>query len=344
MPSTSDTAASGLRAPAAHKPQLLTVIGESLVDIIMSGPGLPDQGTDVHPGGSPLNVAVGCSRLGVPTALVTTYATADRHGQLIDRHLAANDVTVINAVSDQTSTATARLDASGAASYTFDISWDIERASRAARAAVQGSTHVHAGSIATILPPGNETVHGLLTEARRRATISYDPNCRPGISPDLAAARRQAERFVAVSDIVKASDEDLAWLYPGTAPETAMQRWLALGPAIVVVTRGSQGPLMLSRCASSRTAAEPVSIADTVGAGDSFMSGLITGLNALSLLGASARDRLTNVGQQDLDRLAAYANRVAAITCSRPGADPPWARELQGMAPAAAPTSSARIR
>lgn len=190
----------------------ITVIGESLVDIIddqRRGNGAPEM----HPGGSPLNVAVGCSRLGLRTKLVTHFAD-DRYGRIIADHLDSNGVESIVGGSEPTSTALASLDAAGAAQYRFSISWDLNGASIPALAAAENSSHVHTGSIATALPPGNKSVMGLFEAARPHATISFDPNCRPAISTDVAAAREQAEGFVTASDIVKASDEDLRWLYP----------------------------------------------------------------------------------------------------------------------------------
>ena len=303
----------------------LTVIGESLVDII-SDPRRADL-SRAHPGGSPLNVAVGAARLDLPTSLVTHFA-ADRHGLLIEEHLQANGVQVINGGSASTSTALATLGPDGAADYAFSISWAINGASLPALAAVKGSIHVHTGSIATVLPPGDQATLGLVEAAREHATISFDPNCRPAISPDVAAARRQAEVFVAASDIVKASDEDLSWLYPDRTPEESLQAWLELGPAVVALTRGAAGPVILSGNGRVEMAAEAITVADTVGAGDSFMAGLISGLAQLGALGAGGRHRLQTLALDQLLALAAYANRAAAITCSRTGANPPRSAEL----------------
>ncbi|MCU1542082.1 MAG: PfkB domain protein [Arthrobacter sp.] len=304
---------------------ILTVIGESLVDII-SDPRRP-AATPAHPGGSPLNVAVGAARLGLKTSLVTHYAE-DRYGLMIEEHLQTNGVRVINGGTTPTSTALATLGHDGAAEYTFAIAWAINGASLPALAAVEGSTHVHTGSIATVLPPGDQATLVLVKAAREHATISYDPNCRPAISADAAAARRQAEAFVAASDIVKASDEDLAWLYPERTPDETLQAWLELGPAIVALTRGASGPVVLSGTGRVEITAEPVTVADTVGAGDSFMAGFISGLAQLEALGAGGRQRLQTLTLDQLHALAAYANRAAAITCTRQGANPPRLAEL----------------
>lgn len=303
----------------------VTVIGESLVDIIRDPHGRTDS--QAHPGGSPLNVAVGTARLGLKTNLVTHYSE-DPYGLMIDEHLQSNGVDVINGGTAPTSTALATLGPDGGAEYTFSITWDINGASLTALAAVEGSTHIHTGSIATVLPPGDLATLTLVESAREHATISFDPNCRPAISPYTAAARQQAETFVAASDIVKASDEDLRWLYPDRTPDETLEAWLALGPAVVALTRGASGPVILSRNARVEMASEAIVVADTVGAGDSFMAGLISGLAQLRALGAEGRERLQNLSQDQLHSLAAYANRAAAITCSRQGASPPRTDEL----------------
>ena len=308
---------------------VLTVIGESLVDIIRDPRG--PAGGQAHPGGSPLNVAVGAARLDLRTILVTHYGL-DPHGLRLEEHLQTNGVQVINGGSAATSTALATLGSDGAAEYAFSITWAISGASLPALAAVKGSTHVHTGSIATVLPPGEQATLALVEAAREHATTSFDPNCRPAISPDAAAARRQAEVFVAASDIVKASDEDLRWLYPDRAPEESLQAWLELGPAVVALTRGASGPVILSGNGRVEMAAEPIRVSDTVGAGDSFMAGLISGLAKLGALGAEGRRQLQTLTLDQLHAVASYANRAAAITCSRKGANPPWSAELGDLA------------
>lgn len=301
----------------------VTVIGEALVDIISDPRQAARQG---HPGGSPLNVAVGAARLGLRTRLLTQYAD-DLHGRMLDEHLRSNGVTVLRSGTAPTSTATATLSPDGAATYAFDISWDIKGTSLPA-AAVPGFAHVHTGSIAAVLAPGNGSTLAFVEAAREHATISYDPNCRPAISPDADAARAQVEQFVASSDVVKASDEDLGWLYPDSTPEHVLEAWLELGPAVVALTRGAAGPVLLARQGRVEMAAESIIVADTVGAGGSFMSGLISGLAQLGALGRGGRQRLHSLTVDQLNALAAYANRAAAITCSRPGANPPDSGEL----------------
>ncbi|MFJ6159188.1 PfkB family carbohydrate kinase [Pseudarthrobacter sp. NPDC092184] len=131
---------------------------------------------------------------------------------------------------------------------------------------------------------------------------------------------------------VKASDEDLRWLYPGRTPDESLAAWLDLGPALVALTRGADGPVILTRQGRVEMPAEPVTVADTVGAGDSFIAALVSGLGQLGALGGDRRTRLHRLSPGELQALAAYANRAAAITCSRPGANPPTTAELGSLA------------
>lgn len=303
---------------------VVTVIGEALVDIVN------DPRRDAvasYPGGSPLNVAIGCSRLDIPTTLVTQYAD-DPHGIMINEHLVSNGVRIVNSGARSTSTAAATLDEGGGAEYTFDLAWDIHPASRAALTAITQSDHVHTGSIATVLAPGSADTYTLIAAARGHATISFDPNCRPSIAPDVVAARALAERFVAVSDFVKASDEDLLWLYPNRTADESLKAWLRLGPAFVVMTRGAAGPVVFTHAGRLEMPAPSITVADTVGAGDSFMSALISGLAQHTTLGEGAKERLRHLTLDELQDVIPYATKAAAITCSRPGADPPSSAEL----------------
>lgn len=309
----------------------VTVIGESLMDIIDD----PHRGTacrQAHPGGSPLNVAVGTARLGLPTSLVTHYDD-DANGLMIEKHLQSNGLAPVRGGAAPTSTATATLGRDGAATYAFDITWDINGAAIPALAVVQASRHVHTGSIAAVLSPGDAAVRNLVESARPHATVSFDPNCRPALTPDREMARRQVEEFVAASDIVKASDEDLRWLYPDRAPEESLVAWLDLGPAVAALTRGADGPVLITCRDRVELPGWRIVVADTVGAGDSFMAALISGLAQLDALGAAARPHLAAISRAELTALAAYANRAAALTCSRPGANPPGMVELGALAP-----------
>jgi fructokinase len=308
------------------------VVGEALVDVLPGGPGR----TRELPGGSPANVALGLARLGHPVRFATRLGD-DRFGALVAGRLRASGVELLPGSVDDaaTSTATAVLDAAGAATYTFDLRW---RLTERAAAAVTGSApaHLHTGSIAGSLPPGADTVAGLVRAARAAGTVSYDPNPRPALLGPPGAERDRVERLVAAADVVKASDEDLAWLYPGQDPEQTAAAWAAgAGPALVVLTRGAEGAVAFGRRARTEVAAPRVRVADTVGAGDAFTAGLLAGLRTAGLAGParSARPALASAtGGTELARevvaALALAARVAAVACTREGADPPRAVEL----------------
>lgn len=175
----------------------------------------------------------------------------------------------------------------------------------------------------------------LVGRLREHASVSYDPNVRAELLGDRASAADKAERCVAVSDIVKASDEDLRWLYPGQSEADIAARWLETGPALMVVTRGGDGAMAYARGGNAAFVASPsVQVVDTVGAGDSFMSATLDALAAADLLGADsdADARAGGLGamsEADLARVLEYAAVAAAVTVSRPGADPPTASELR---------------
>jgi fructokinase len=298
----------------------VVVVGEALVDVVSSG-----GQVNAYPGGSPANVAVGLARLDLTVGLLTRLGR-DTYGELIAGHLRRNKVRLINPPdSAATSVAQVSIDAGGAATYTFGINWDL---AGTADDALEAALCVHTGSIAATLAPGARTVHGLIQRAQPAATISYDPNCRPSLMGEPAQARRQAEALVALSDIVKASDEDLGWLYPGQDHHAVAAAWLALGPSMIVITRGADGAWGLARAGTAQIPVPPTTVADTVGAGDSFMAAMLAGLARRDLLGAHRRPALRAIQAGVLGELLAAAAAAAAVTCSRPGADPPTADEL----------------
>lgn len=308
---------------------MLTVIGEALIDEVVR----PGAEPEPHVGGSPMNVAVGLARLGHPVQFLGRYGQDD-YGTMVAAHLRSNSVLLpLGADPLPTSVARASLDAEGAASYEFELSWQLPEVSEAQ---LQGTTLLHTGSIAAMLEPGAATVHRAVLAARGQATISYDPNCRPSIITDVALARTQAESFVRLADVVKASDEDLAWLYPELDPLDAARAWLGSasgswsnGPALVVVTRGEEGPWAVVAAGETSVSAPQVQVADTVGAGDSFMAALLSALVDRELDGAQRRDQLRSLSVESLAEILHYAARAAAITVSRPGANPPHKTELQ---------------
>ncbi|MEU1433890.1 carbohydrate kinase [Streptomyces sp. NPDC005786] len=298
----------------------LLVIGECVADVVR----LPDAADRVHPGGSPANVAYGLARLGHDTTLLTQLG-ADEKGRLIRAHLTAAGVEVrTDGSTAPTPSAVVNLDGAGRASYAFDITWTLGPVSLE-----RPPAHVHTGSIAAVTEPGAAAVVAAVESLRAAATVSYDPNVRPELMGEHEAAVRKAERCVALSDVVKASDEDLEWLYPGVEPVKAAERWLATGPAVVLVTRGGDGAFAVLPAGPLTVDALPAEVVDTVGAGDAFMSGTLHALAAHGLLGPAGRERLRALDRATAKDVLRHASASAAVTVARAGASPPDPAELR---------------
>jgi fructokinase len=314
---------------------MITVVGESLVDVVAR---TGDGELTVHPGGSPANVAVALSRLGQRTALVTQIG-ADDYGALIRTHLERNGVGVILAASPglPTSRALATLDAQGAASYEFELSWDVRGLQLA-----EGSAAVHIGSLGVMLAPGGEQVLRLAEAACRGGgvVISYDPNARPSVTPDRRQVAAIAERAAACAHIVKMSDEDLAFLFPGATPAQLAARLFGGGrpTQLLVITMGRDGATVVTRSARFTVPAVPVVVVDTVGAGDTFTAALLAGLAEAGRLSPDALAGRVAGEPALLRDVVGQALAAAALTCTRLGADPPTAGELKRFLAAAGNT------
>ncbi|AMM33524.1 PfkB domain protein [Sinomonas atrocyanea] len=289
------------------------VIGESLVDIIHA-----PSGTEEHPGGSPANVALGLARLGVRTSFLTALGT-DRRGQAVADHLAGAGVAVLaeSWSAPATSTASAYIADDGAARYAFDLAWALPADIR-----LPVADHVHIGSVAAFLAPGAQRVEEIVRALPAGATVSFDPNIRPGLVGDQREAQERFERLAALADIVKLSDDDAGFLYPGLPAREALGTIAALGPRVVALTAGAAGSLLASPRGTADAAAVPATVADTVGAGDSFMAALL-----FALLGPG-RPLLDTLSDAALASAGAFAARAAAITVSRTGAEPPLLAEM----------------
>lgn len=277
-------------------------------------------------GGSPANVAYGLARLGRRTGLLTQLGD-DAAGELIGRHLRSAGVELLGDLGAGTVTPTAvvTLDGQGHASYDFDVRWTL----RPVVEPPAGVRHVHIGSIGAVTEPGAAAVREVVTRLRPGATVSYDPNVRPTLLGPHPEAVARVEECVALSDLVKASDEDLSWLYPGRTVRQVAEAWLAAGPAVVLVTRGADGSVAYTAAGGMSGDPVPTKVVDTVGAGDSFMSAVLDGLAACGLLGSAARPRLEAPDEATLAIVLRRAATAAALTVSRAGARPPDLAELR---------------
>lgn len=296
-------------APAAV-PEVI-VVGESLIDVVHAGDAVTE-----HPGGSPANVAYGLARLDVSTGFLTSIGT-DERGLAISGHLTGAGVHILpgSQSATATSTATATLAADGSATYSFDLVWQL-----ATVAPTYLPPLLHAGSIASFLAPGSADVKSLLQNCAGISTITYDPNIRPELLGSHHEARTIFEDLVPLTDVVKLSDEDAAWLYPRRPPEEAARQICRLGADLVVVTRGSEGSFLLTADTELSVPSVETVVADTIGAGDAYMAALILGL-------------LTRGGEglapPVLEQIARMASMAAAITVGRPGAHLPSSAEMR---------------
>lgn len=306
---------------------MLTVIGEALVDVVRPHADTPRT----LPGGSPLNVAVGLARLGHPVRFIGRHGQ-DEHGQLVREHLEGAGVEIpVPADERPTPVAEATLREDGAAEYDFTLDWNLDAVADQLPQLLTAAEVLHVGSIGAMLDPGAQTVLDAVRTAAPHALISYDPNCRPTIVPDASEARARAEAVVEHADVVKASDEDLLWLYPHRTVEQTAAAWLEAGPGLVVVTRGALGSWALTRATAPDGVSVPArttEVADTVGAGDALMAGLLSALADRGVTGREAAERLGELDREDLQSILERAAAAAAITVSRPGANPPTREEL----------------
>jgi len=300
----------------------IVVAGEALIDLVLAR----DGSLDGHPGGGPYTVARTIGRLEQPVAYLGRVSS-DGFGRRLLQELEADGVGLesILATDAPTTLALAELDSAGAARYEF---YDAGTSApgltlEAASAAFPERVGVfYLGTLGLVFEPMATTLEALVARIGDDTLVALDPNCRPTVIADAAAFRGRLSRLLARTDVLKASEEDLAWIEPGADPVSAARGLLARDDAVALVTLGGDGALAITAEETIPVHAPPVDVVDTIGAGDAFMGAFL------------ARWRARGLGRSDLRRLdelahaATFACRVAAITCSRAGADPPRLTEL----------------
>jgi fructokinase len=316
----------------AHS-RTIAVIGEALIDLVPHGaPG----GYSAQPGGSPFNVAVGLARLGHSTSLMARLAD-NSFGRILRRHALAEGIDLSGAprAHEPTTLAVVSVDEHAQASYDFyqdgTADWQWTEAETASPPA--GTAVLHLGSIASWTPPGDRHINALASRLRETddVLISYDPNIRPALLDGPGHARKLIECTVAIAHLVKASREDIAWLYPGIDVGQVGDEWLALGASVVVVTDGADGAhLFQAGAPAQRRPGRKAAVVDTIGAGDAFTSGL---LGALVRTGRHSPELLRRCPPAAMAAAVDEAILVSALTCERAGADPPTARPRSGTPP-----------
>ena len=256
-------------------------------------------------------------------------------GRRLRRHLETNGIDLGHVVAavEPTSLAIVSVEEDGTVGYDFrvdgtaDWQWSDDELSDVVDDDVVA---LHVGSLAMAIEPGASALRRLVERARAGVTISFDPNVRPLLMGRREDVVTRVEGLVALSDVVKASAEDLAWLCPAEPPATVAARWLGLGPSLVAITLGPDGVLAVGSAGPLvQRPGIPVAVVDTVGAGDAFMAALLAGLSHRGLLGRARTGRLRALAGAELDAVLDDAALAAALTCARPGADPPTAEQLR---------------
>ena len=302
--------------------------GEALIDMLPRTSTLGEAAFAPYAGGAVFNTAIALGRLGTPAAFFSGIST-DMLGEILADTLTASKVdTSYCARSDRPTTVAFVKLVNGQASYAF---YDEATAGRMLSVDDLPSLPAHIGTlffggISLVNDPAASTYEALQKRESATRVTMIDPNIRPGfIAGKEDHYRARIERMIARADIVKLSDEDLHWLRGPGDPATLAQQILAQGPKLVFITEGAAGARAITARQNRFVAATPVTVADTVGAGDTFNAGALAALHAT---GALTKARLSMISDAELDAALTLGTRAAAVTVSRPGANPPWAHEL----------------
>nr|BFD89825.1 carbohydrate kinase [Kitasatospora sp. Xyl93] len=303
-------------------------VADAFADALQPRPG--ELALRVLPGGGPANTAVALARLGTPARFLGRIST-DAFGALFRAHLAASGVDLSGAVAapEPSTLAIATFDPHGQAQYSFHAEatadWQWTDAELAA-ARPEDAACLHTGSLALVRAPGDERIEEMLQHARGGATVSIDPNVRP-LLVDPAVYRQRLSRWCVLADILRLSSDDLELLMPGVTPERACDAWHLAGVRLVVITLGGRGALASLDGVRVLVPAPRTEVVDTIGAGDSFTAGLLHRLSLADRLGG----RLEQLTADEVADACRYAARVAALTCSVAGPNPPWAHQMESV-------------
>lgn len=297
------------------------VCGEVLIDIIPVVPGSTER--TPHVGGGPANTAKALARLGHDVHFIDGIST-DQYGVAARAELLADEVKLDLALTSEKPTCRAivSLDTNGSASYEFEIdgtaTFDFSLDWLPDPSRYQPQV-LHIGTLVTVIQPGADVLYDWALQVAEFAPIVFDPNIRPSVMGDRDLYEAAVEKWAAISSVIKVSDDDLAWLFPGKTVAKVANRWVADGAALVVVTRGANGLIGFTADGAVEVPGVKIEVADTVGAGDTVGAIIVEAMvekGVMSLSGDSLRETL------------ARAARAAAITCSRKGAEPPYKHEL----------------
>lgn len=309
---------------------MILCCGEALIDMLPRAATTGEMLFAAHPGGAVFNTAVALGRLGVPVEFFSGLSS-DLFGELLRDTLHASHVGTrfVRVSGRPTTLAFVRL-VDGQASYVF---YDENTAGRMLAAGDLPELDdriaaLHFGAISLIPEPCGSAYEALMARECSHRVTMLDPNIRPNFIPDRERHLARLSRMIAMADIVKVSQEDLAWFGEQAGEGGLVRRWLASGPKLVVVTRGADGATAYTRRDTVSMPARKVVVVDTVGAGDTFNAGLLAAFHEAGQLTKAA---LAALDRDALCHALELATRVAAVTVSRAGANPPWRHELGGV-------------
>ena len=297
------------------------VCGEALIDLIPVRPG-SDQRQAI-PGGGPANTAHALARLDIPTEFIGGLSD-DQYGQRMRSEFIAGRVGLTFTPEHQLPTCLAivSIDLDGGATYEFKIDGTATFAFATENLPdpkVIQPDAIYIGTLATIIEPGASILKDWIIQAKDYAPIIYDPNIRSSVISDRSRYQEVVKEWVALSNVVKASEDDLAWLYPETDPLEIARSWVSIGVQLVVITKGENGIVGVTENQEVSIPGVKVEVIDSVGAGDTVGAVLVEALVEFGL------EKLT---RELLSHTLHRAALAAAITCSRAGANPPTKAEL----------------
>ena len=307
---------------------MFVVAGEALMDVFTGATTPTGIALDARIGGSPLNVAFGLARMGQRVAFLGGISDGELGNRLADA-LRAEGVSLdaVHRSAAPTTLSLIGVDARGVPEYAFYGTGAADRTlPLAALQRMPGDARLlHVGSYTMVVGETAATQRALIDQVRGRAVVSYDPNLRLNVEPDLAVWRATLEWMLPRTDVLKLSDEDLGLLYPGIDPAAFAADCLGKGAGLVALTRGGKGAFAWHASGICNVPPVPVDVIDTVGAGDTFQAALLTRLDELGALSPAGVRGMAAGTLLDAMR---FASEAAAITCSRRGADLPRRAEL----------------
>ena len=309
----------------------IVVIGEALIDLIQQENG--DYKS--KPGGAPANVSIALARLGAQVSFAGRMST-DGFGEQLHAWLAveAIDLSLVERTADPTTLAVAVMDEHGKATYSFyvkgtaDWGWTLGAFTNLE---LSPPAALVIGSVATAIDPGASVIENLAGQlhSTQSSTVVIDLNIRPGLGFEREVERVRVSRQILLAHIVKASDDDVTWLFPERTPDETAALWAKQGH-FVIMTRGAEGATLFTPAQETVSVSAPsIALVDTVGAGDSFLGATLYGLQHRGAIGRDAESLLAAVSLEEWREVLTLAARVGAITCSRAGCNPPTLAELQ---------------